>query len=173
MSAIKNRIKKTSYKKLYELAAQRLLSALKETIKMHAPSQKLYCINLAYDGKVSLPLIIGFGTQKQREELCREDKSLIIWNVADYEFSAEINKDDETAKIFDLFNQETQLNDRYLQSKKLILECAKQLKADICELELDATPDFVIVASYHDLGDLRKKFKVINPELIGEYKGFI
>ena len=165
--------KKTSYKKLYELAAQRLLSALKETIKMHAPSQKLYCINLAYDGEVSLPPIIGFGTQKQREELCREDKSLIIWNVADYEFSTEINEDDETAKIFGLFNQETQLNDRYLQAKKLILECAKQLKADICELEIDATPDFVIVASYHDLGDLRKNFKAINPELISEYKGLI
>ena len=167
--------KKMSYKKLYELAAQRLLPAIKEAIKKHAPGCKLYCINLAYDDTGSLPPQIGFGSQEQRAQWLAQgdDDNWIVWNVADYEFQAEIDEDDETANLFDLFNQETRLNGRYSQAKKLILECAKQLKADIGELGLDVSEDFALVASDYDLSDLRKNFKAINPELVSAYKGKI
>ena len=167
--------KKMSYKKLYELAAQRLLPAIKETIKKHAPACKLYCINLAYDDTGSLPPQIGFGSQEQRAQWLAQgdDDNWIVWNVADYEFQAELDEDDETANLFDLFNQETRLNGRYSQAKKLILECAKQLKADIGELGLDVSEDFALVASDYDLSDLRKNFKAINPELVSAYKGKI
>ena len=53
------------------------------------------------------------------------------------------------------------------------MECAKQLKADIGELGLDVSEDFALVASDYDLGDLRKNFKAINPELVSAYKGKI
>ena len=167
--------KNMSYKKLYELAAQRLLPAIKETIKKHAPGCKLYCINLAYDDTGSLPPQIGFGSQEQRAQWLAQgdDDNWIVWNVADYEFQAELDEDDETANLFDLFNQETRLNGRYPQAKKLILECAKQLKADISELGLDVSEDFALVASDYDLSDLRKNFKAINPELASAYKGKI
>jgi len=167
--------KKMSYKKLYELAAQRLLPAIKETIKKHAPGCKLYCINLAYDDTGSLPPQIGFGSQEQRKQWLAQgdDDNWIVWNVADYEFQAELDEDDETANLFDLFNQETRLNAKFAQAKKLILECAKQLKADIGELGLDVSEDFALVASDYDLSDLRKNFKAINLELVSAYKGKI
>jgi len=167
--------KKMSYKKLYELAAQRLVPAIKETIKKHAPGCKLYCINLAYDDTGSLPPQIGFGSQEQRAQWLAQgdDDNWIVWNVADYEFQAELDEDDEMASLFDLFNQETRLNGRYPQAKKLILECAKQLKTDIGELGLDVSEDFALVASDYDLSDLQKNFKAINPELVSTYKGKI
>ena len=87
--------------------------------------------------------------------------------------TAEVEVDYETAKIFDLFNQETQLNDKYAQAKKLIWECVKQLKADLGEFALDMTEDFTITATDCDLGNLQKNFIAINPELVSTYKGKI
>ena len=164
--------KNMSYKKLYELAAQRLLPAIKETIKKHAPGCKLYCINLACDNR-SLPPIIGFGSQEQRAQWLARKDGWLLWLVPDYEFRAEVEVDYETAKIFDLFNQETQLNDKYAQAKKLIWECVKQLKAGLGEFALNMTEDFTIAATDCDLGDLRKDFIAINPELVSTYKGKI
>ena len=158
--------KNMSYKKLYELAAQRLLPAIKETIKKHAPNCKLYCINLACDNR-SLPPIIGFGSQEQRAQWLARKDGWLLWLVPDYEFRAEVEVDYETAKIFDLFNQETQLNDKYAQAKKLIWECVKQLKAGLGEFALDMTEDFTITATDCDLSNLRKDFIAINPEPIG------
>ncbi|MFC2529093.1 MAG: hypothetical protein ACFNVQ_08470, partial [Campylobacter sp.] len=158
--------KNMSYKKLYELAAQRLLPAIKETIKKHAPARKLYCINLACDNR-SLPPIIGFGSQEQRAQWLARKDGWLLWLVPDYEFRAEVEADYETAKIFDLFNQETQLNDKYAQAKKLIWECVKQLKAGLGEFALDMTEDFTITATDCDLSNLRKDFIAINPEPIG------
>ena len=162
--------KDMSYKKLYELTAQRQLPAIKETIKKHAPDCKLYCINLACDNR-SLPPIIGFGSQEQRAQWLARKDGWLLWLVPDYEFRAEVEVDYETAKIFDLFNQETQLNDKYAQAKKLIWWCVKQLKADLGEFALDMTEDFTITATDCDLGDLQKNFIAINPELVSTYKG--
>ena len=81
--------KKMSYKKLYELAAQRLLPAIKETVKKHAPACKLYCINLACDNR-SLPPIIGFGSQEQRAQWLARKDGWLLWLVPDYEFRAEV-----------------------------------------------------------------------------------
>lgn len=163
--------KTLSYKKLTELSQEKLLSLLKETIRKNAPNEKLYCINLSYFGENMLPPQIGFGTQSDRKEWTENEyHSNIIWNVADYSHSAEITPDDETSNLFDLFNQETELNEKYSTAIKVVIECAKTLKKDLQELKLQTTDDFVVVAGYFDQSDFRKNFKQINPELFEVFK---
>ena len=115
-----------------------------------------------------MPPIIGFCSQEQRAQWLAQKDGWLLWLVPDYEFRAEVEVDYETAKIFDLFNQETQLNDKYAQAKKLIWECVKQLKADLGEFALDMTEDFTITATDCDLSDLQKNFIAINPEPSGK-----
>ncbi|GIM48610.1 hypothetical protein [Capnocytophaga stomatis] len=163
--------KKLLYKKLAELSQEKLLPLLKETIKKHAPNEKLYCINLSYFGENMLPPQIGFGTQSDREQWTEnETHSNIIWNVADYSNSAELDLDEETSNLFDLFNQETELNEKHNVAIKLIVECAKSLKQDLQEFSIEKTNDFVIVASCFDQSDFKKNFKAINPEKMNEFK---
>lgn len=164
--------KNLSYKKLTELTQEKLLLLLKEHIKNHAPIEKLYCINLAYWEEHTIPPMIGFGTQSEREYWLDEDNPYhsIIWNVADYTHQVEMECDDETAKLFDLFNQETELKGKYNVAIKMIVECAKKIKQDLAEFELNVSDDFVVVASYFDLRDLKSNFKKINPELFAQFK---
>lgn len=160
-----------SYKKLTELVQEKLLALLKQNIKNHAPSEKLYCINLSYFSQNIIPPQIGFGTQSDREQWTEDEShSDIIWNVADYSHWVEIDTDDETANLFDLFNQQTELNEKYSTATKVIVECAKALKQDLQEFNLNKTEDFVIVAGYFDQSDFKKNFKAINPEKMNEFK---
>lgn len=165
--------KKLSYKKLTEITKNKLLLLLKEHIKNHAPKEQIYCINLSYFEENSIPPAIGFGTQSEREYWLKKDNPYhysIIWNVADYTYQIEPDCDDETIKLFDLFNQETELKGKYHLLAKMVVECAKQIKQDLAEFELNISDDFVVVASYYDLRDLKSNFKNINPELFEQYK---
>ena len=149
--------KKLSYKKLKELTAEKLLSLLKEAIKNHAPKEKLYCINLSYFSENMIPPMIGFGAESDRKNWLDNDyNKSIIWNVADYSHQVELECDDETATLFDLFNQETELANKYSTAIKIIQECAKDIKQDLQNFDLDITDDFVIVAGYFDQSDLKK-----------------
>ena len=149
--------KKLSYKKLTELTAGKLLNLLKNTIKNHAPKEKLYCINLSYFSENMIPPMIGFGAESDRKNWLDNDyHKSIIWNVADYSHQVELECDDETATLFDLFNQETELANKHSSAVKIIQECAKDIKQDLQNFDLDITDDFVIVAGYFDQSDLKK-----------------
>ena len=101
--------------------------------------------------------MIGFGTESDRKNWLDNDyDKSIIWNVADYSHQVELECDDETATLFDLFNQETELASKYSTAIKIIRECAKDIKQDLQNFDLDITDDFVIVAGYFDQSDLKK-----------------
>lgn len=162
---------KFSYRYLTQLSQEKLLPLLKETIKKNAPNEELYCINLSYFGENIFPPQIGFGTQSDREQWIKDEiDSNIIWNVADYSHVAEIDTDTETANLFDLFNQETELGEKHSTAIKVIIECAKALKQDLQQFALKTTDDFTIVAGYFDQSDFKKNFKQINPEQFEAFK---
>lgn len=163
--------KKLSYKKLGELVQEKLLILLKQHIQNHAPKKLLYCLNFSYMAENIIPPQIGFGTENDRAEWLKDtDYDNIIWNTADYEHFTELDYDDETARLFDLFNQETELNEKHANAIKIIVECARQIKENLAEFDLEKTADFVVVASYFDQSDLKKNFKQINPELFEKFK---
>lgn len=163
--------KKLSYKKLSEMVAEKLLPLVKNAIKNKAPQEKLYCINLSYGAENIIPPSIGFGTESDRLYWIENQVKYegIIWNVADYSFQEELDFDEETARLFDIFNQETELNEKYTSAEKIIVECAKQIKVSLNEFDLDTTEDFVVVAGYFDQSDFTKNFKKINPEKVKEF----
>lgn len=163
--------KELSYKRLTELVQRKLIALLKENIQNHAPDEKLYCINLSYFGENMIPPAIGFGTESDRKQWLENEKhNNIIWNVADYSHQLDMTLDTETTALFDLFNQQTELNEKYSTAIKLIIECAKILKRDLQEFNLKTTDDFVVVAGYFDGSDLKKNFKQINPEWFEVFK---
>ncbi len=165
--------KKITYKKLTELVSEKLLELLRQNISNYKIKKKLYCIFVYYFHEDILPPFIGFGTQSEREEWQNEkgdEAKWIIWSPADYSHSYKIKLDEETQNLFNLFNQETSLNNKENSTIKIIVECCKKLKESISEFEFNTTDDFVIVASDYEQGDLKKNFKLINPELFDEYK---
>lgn len=165
--------KKINYSKMTELVSEKLLALLKHNISDYKIKEKLYCIYVYYYHEDMLPPSIGFGTQSDREEWINEngeEAKWIIWNPIDYSHSCEIELDEETQNLFKLFNQETSLNNKENSTIKMIVECCKKLKESIPEFELNTTDDFVIVASDYEQGDLKKNFKLINPELFEQYK---
>lgn len=166
--------KKLSYKKLSELVSEKLLSLLKTAIANHAPKETLYCINIGYQEVNIIPPMIGFGTTSDRDNWANDEYyHNIIWNIFDYTNQlepSELECDDETIKLFDLFNQETEINNKNNLATKLIVECAKQIKCDLSELNLDVTDDFVIIASDFEQINFRKNFKQINHELFDTFK---
>lgn len=169
--------KKLSYQKLSELVYDKLLSLLKTAIQQHAPKKTLYCINLSYQEINIIPPMIGFGIISDRNNWANDEYHRnIIWNVFDYTHYlnlSELNCDDETLRLFDLFNQETELKDKIPFAIKLIIKCAKQLKQELSEFNLAMTDDFVIVASDYYQNDFGKNFKQINPELFDTFKNYL
>lgn len=164
---------KITYAKLTELVSKKLLEILKKNISDYKINEKLYCIFIYYYHEDMLPPSIGFGTETDREEWLNEkdeDAKWLIWNPIDYSHSCEIELDEETQKLFQLYNQETSLNNKENSTIKMIVECCKILKDSISEFELAKTDDFVIVASDYEQADLKKNFKIINPELFVDYK---
>ena len=142
--------KKISYKALSEKAMERYYALLVPAIKAYSVKEPLYCINLSFDYENILPTSIGFGTENERQEWKKtygERVDRFLWNTAEYEHTFEIEADDEDAALFELFNQETEMQDKSSAATKLLVACAKHLKEEWASLGIPSTNDFVVVVS--------------------------
>ena len=140
--------KKISYKALSEKAAERYYALLVPTIKAYPIKEPLYCINLSFDYQNILPTRIGFGTESERQEWKKtygERVDRFLWNTAEYAHTIDIEPNEEDAALFDLFNQETEMQEKSSAATKLLVACAKRLKEECASLGIPSTDDFVIV----------------------------
>ena len=141
--------KKISYKALSEKAAERYYALLVPTIKAYPVKEPLYCINLSFDYQNILPTRIGFGTESERQEYQKYGKEAkhYLWNTAEYTHTIDIEPNEEDAALFDLFNQETEMQEKSSAATKLLVACAKRLKEEWPSLDIPSTDDFVVVVS--------------------------
>lgn len=143
--------KKISYKKLSECVAERFYALLIPAIKAYYPiPESLYCLNIAFDYQYIMPPTIGFGTESERlewKESYGKRADSLLWNTAEYEHTIEIETNDEDTALFDLFNQETEMQDKSSAATKLLVACAKRLKEEWASLGIPSTDDFVVVVS--------------------------
>ena len=140
--------KKISYKALSEKAMERYYALLVPTIKAYTIKEPLYCINLSFDYQNILPTRIGFGLESDRQkwnETYGERVDRYLWNTAEYAHIIDIEPNEEDAALFDLFNQETEMQEKSSAATKLLVACAKRLKEDWVSLGIPSTNDFVIV----------------------------
>ena len=140
--------KKISYKALSEKAMERYYALLVPTIKAYPIKEPLYCINLSFDYQNILPTRIGFGLESDRQkwnETYGERVDRYLWNTAEYAHIIDIEPNEEDATLFDLFNQETEMQEKSSAATKLLVACAKRLKEDWVSLGIPSTNDFVIV----------------------------
>ena len=140
--------KKISYKALSEKAAERYYALLVPTIKAYPVKEPLYCINLSFDYQNILPTRIGFGLESNRQkwkETYGERVDRYLWNTAEYAHIIDIEPNEEDAALFDLFNQETEMQEKSSAATKLLVACAKRLKEEWASLGISSTDDFVIV----------------------------
>ena len=125
--------KKISYKALSEKAAERYYALLLPTIKAYLVKEPLYCINLSFDYQNILPTRIGFGLESDRQkwnETYGERVDRYLWNTAEYAHIIDIEPNEEDAALFDLFNQETEMQEKSSAATKLLVACAKRLKEE-------------------------------------------
>ena len=150
--------KKISYKALSEKAAERYYTLLVPTIKAYPMKEPLYCINLSFDYQNILPTRIGFGTESERQEYQKYGKEAkhYLWNTAEYAHTIDIEPNEEDAALFDLFNQETEMQERESVATKLLVACAKRLKEEWASLGISSTDDFVVVVSDEEESFLKK-----------------
>ena len=142
--------KKVSYKKLSERVAERFYALLIPAIKAYPILEPLYCLNIAFDYQYIMPPTIGFGTESERiewKESYRKRADSLLWNTADYAHTVEIETDNEDTALFELFNQETEMQERESAATKLLVACAKRLKEEWVSLGIPSTDDFVVVVS--------------------------
>ena len=141
--------KKISYKALSEKAAERYYALLVPAIKAYPVKEPLYCINLSFDYQNILPTRIGFGTESQRQEYQKYGKEAkhYLWNTAEYTHTIDIEPNEEDAALFDLFNQETEMQEKSSAATKLLVACAQRLKEEWASLDIPSTDDFVVVVS--------------------------
>ena len=141
--------KKISYKALSEKAMERYYALLVPTIKAYTIKEPLYCINLSFDYQNILPTRIGFGTESERQEYQKYGKEAkhYLWNTAEYAHTIDIEPNEEDAALFDLFNQETEMQEKSSAATKLLVACAKRLKEEWASLGIPSTDDFVVVVS--------------------------
>ena len=140
--------KKISYKALSEKAMERYYALLVPTIKAYPIKEPLYCINLSFDYQNILPTTIGFGTESERlkwKESYGKRADGLLWNTAEYAHIIDIEPNEEDATLFDLFNQETEMQEKSSAATKLLVACAKRLKEECASLGIPSTDDFVIV----------------------------
>ena len=140
--------KKISYKALSEKAMERYYALLVPTIKAYIIKEPLYCINLSFDYQNILPTRIGFGLESGRQkwnETYGERVDRYLWNTAEYAHIIDIEPNEEDATLFDLFNQETEMQEKSSAATKLLVACAKRLKEECASLGIPSTNDFVIV----------------------------
>ena len=150
--------KKISYKELSEKAAERYYALLVPTIKAYPVKEPLYCINLSFDYQNILPTRIGFGTESERQEYQKYGKEAkhYLWNTAEYAHTIDIEPNEEDAALFDLFNQETEMQEKSSAATKLLVACAKHLKEEWASLGIPSTDDFVVVVSDEEESFLKK-----------------
>ena len=142
--------KKVSYKKLSERVAERFYALLIPAIKAYPIPEPLYCLNIAFDYQYIMPPTIGFGTESERlewKESYGKRADSLLWNTADYAHTIEIETDNEDTALFDLFNQETEMQEKSSAATKLLVSCAKRLKEEWVSLGIPSTDDFVVVVS--------------------------
>ena len=142
--------KKISYKKLSERVAERFYALLIPAIKAYPIPEPLYCLNIAFDYQYIMPPTIGFGTESKRlewKESYGKRADGLLWNTADYAHIVEIETDNEDTALFELFNQETEMQEKNSAATKLLVACAKRLKEDWASLGIPSTDDFVVVVS--------------------------
>ena len=140
--------KKISYKALSEKAMERYYALLVPTIKAYTIKEPLYCINLSFDYQNILPTRIGFGLESDRQkwnETYGERVDRYLWNTTEYAHIIDIEPNEEDATLFDLFNQETEMQEKSSAATKLLVACAKRLKEECASLGIPSTNDFVIV----------------------------
>ena len=151
--------KKISYKALSEKAAERYYALLLPTIKAYLVKEPLYCINLSFDYQNILPTRIGFGLESDRQkwnETYGERVDRYLWNTAEYAHTIDIEPNEEDAALFDLFNQETEMQEKSSAATKLLVACAKRLKEEWASLGIPSTDDFVVVVSDEEESFLKK-----------------
>ena len=150
--------KKISYKELSEKAAERYYALLVPTIKAYPIKEPLYCINLSFDYQNILPTRIGFGTESERQEYQKYGKEAkhYLWNTAEYAHTIDIEPNEEDTALFDLFNQETEMQEKSSAATKLLVACAKRLKEECASLGIPSTDDFVVVVSDEEESFLKK-----------------
>ena len=142
--------KKISYKALSERVAERFYALLIPAIKAYPIKEPLYCLNIAFDYQYIMPPTIGFGTESERlewKESYGKRADGLLWNTADYAHTVEIETDNEDTALFELFNQETEMQERESVATKLLVACAKRLKEEWASLGIPSTDDFVVVVS--------------------------
>ena len=142
--------KKISYKKLSERVAERFYALLIPAIKAYPIPEPLYCLNIAFDYQYIMPPTIGFGTESERREWKEsygKRADGLLWNTADYAHTVEIETDNEDTALFDLFNQETEMQEKSSAATKLLVACAQRLKEEWASLGIPSTDDFVVVVS--------------------------
>ena len=142
--------KKISYKALSEKVMERYYALLVAAIKAYSVKVPLYCINLSFNYENILPTSIGFGTENERQEWKKTYEKRadgLLWNTADYAHTVEIETDNQDTALFDLFNQETEMQEKSSAATKLLVACAKRLKEDWASLGIPSTNDFVVVVS--------------------------
>ena len=142
--------KKISYKKLSERVAERFYALLIPAIKAYPIPEPLYCLNIAFDYQYIMPPTIGFGTESERiewKESYGKRADSLLWNTAEYAHTIDIEPNEEDAALFDLFNQETEMQEKSSAATKLLVACAKRLKEEWPSLDIPSTNDFVVVVS--------------------------
>ena len=142
--------KKISYKKLSERVAERFYALLIPAIKAYPIPEPLYCLNIAFDYQYIMPPTIGFGTESERiewKESYGKRSDGLLWNTAEYAHTIDIEPNEEDATLFDLFNQETEMQEKSSAATKLLVACAKRLKEEWASLGIPSTDDFVVVVS--------------------------
>jgi len=151
--------KKISYKALSERVAERFYALLIPAIKAYPIPEPLYCLNIAFDYQYIMPPIIGFGTESKRlewKESYGKRADGLLWNTADYAHTVEIETDNEDTALFELFNQETEMQERESVATKLLVACAKRLKEEWASLGIPSTDDFVVAVSDEEESFLKK-----------------
>ena len=142
--------KKISYKALSERVVERFYALLIPAIKTYPIPEPLYCLNIAFDYQYIMPPIIGFGTESERlewKESYGKRADGLLWNTAEYAHTIDIEPNEEDAALFDLFNQETEMQEKSSAATKLLVACAKRLKEEWASLGIPSTDDFVVVVS--------------------------
>ena len=142
--------KKISYKALSERVVERFYALLIPAIKAYPIPEPLYCLNIAFDYQYIMPPTIGFGTESERvewKESYGKRSDGLLWNTAEYAHTIDIEPNEEDATLFDLFNQETEMQEKSSAATKLVVACAKRLKEEWVSLGIPSTDDFVVVVS--------------------------
>lgn len=106
-----------------------------------------------------MPPTIGFGTESQRQkwkETLGKRANDLLWNTADYEHTVEIEAEQEDTALFELFNQETEMQEKESAATKLLVACAKRLKEEWASLGIPSTDDFVVAVSDIEESFLKK-----------------